>query len=194
VEVDEDEDPLGAFLHQGAPRRAVRRQAAAPAEPSPFEKDFREYVAFIRQLGEEALLEIDPLDFWAQHGSRFPIIARIAAVILAVPATSADVERLFSITGRILSKYRANLSAVRVDMMTCLHGWLKDDYEATYGKNDKRAAKRVKVDQQFATLSARLEIIPAPENPDEANGEDDGGSDDEVEPGEEEEVEEGNNE
>lgn len=79
-------------------------------------------------------------------------------------------------------------------MMTCLHGWLKDDYEATYGKIDKRFAKRVKVNQQFATLSARLEIIPAPENPDQANGDDDGGSDDEVEPGEDEEFEEGEDE
>lgn len=100
-------------------------------------------------------------------------------MVLAIAATSADVERLFSTTGRILTKYRSSLSVERVDMMTPLHGWLKDDFETTYGKSDKRAAaKRARINQKLAPLNARMEIIP----PEEVDGEDDAISDDEQEP------------
>lgn len=40
--------------------------------------------------------------FWHEHASRFPGIARLARVILCVPATEAACERVFSRAGRIL--------------------------------------------------------------------------------------------
>ena len=135
------------------------------------------YCMHLRAIGEAGLLNIDPLEYWTLHGVQFPIIARIAASVLAIPATSADVERLFSITGRILTKYRARLSADRVDMMSCLHGWLREEYEEEYGRGRRAKSrdKSAKTKAGFASLSAALEIIPA----DDAAVDDDDVSDDE---------------
>lgn len=167
-------DAFGRLLKKGTPKPqpAAARRAAAAVEDEygpdcQFRRDFFAYVAHLHNLGEEYLLGLDPLEYWAVHGSKFPIIARIAAQILAIPATSADVERLFSITGRILTKYRASLKAERIDMITCLHGWLKDDYEATYGKPDKRTEKRAKANARFAELNIRLEIDAGEEESDD---------------------------
>jgi hypothetical protein len=182
--VDEVKDPFGAFLSDQLPKPAKQSGRSQVAKPSPvstlcaFDKDFNAYVLHLRSIGEKAMLDVDPLEYWALHGGQFPIIARIAATVLAIPATSADVERLFSITGRILTKYRARLSADRVDMMTCLHGWLREEYEEEYGKGRraKSREKRAKVNARFASISAGLEIIPgddsAEDNDDESDEED----------------------
>ena len=45
----------------------------------------------------------DVLQWWASNKSRFPNLARMAQQFLAVPATSASAERVFSLAGRIFS-------------------------------------------------------------------------------------------
>ena len=52
----------------------------------------------------EACLEedADPLSYWKRHSRTYPALARIAPTYLAIPASSAPVERLFSVAGRCL--------------------------------------------------------------------------------------------
>ena len=52
----------------------------------------------------------DVLQWWACHKSRFPHLARMAQQFLAVPATSASAERVFSLAGRIFSDLTQNQS------------------------------------------------------------------------------------
>ena len=51
----------------------------------------------------------NPLAWWAQNESRFPILSKVARRILCVPATSAPVERLFSYAGLTISNNRNRL-------------------------------------------------------------------------------------
>ena len=51
-----------------------------------------------------------PLSFWKQFESRFKMLADLAKKYLGVPASSAAVERMFSISGHVLSAKRANMS------------------------------------------------------------------------------------
>lgn len=51
------------------------------------------------------------LDLWQRHQKAFPRIYLVAMRVLAVPATSAPVERVFSYSGIIIRPHRARLSA-----------------------------------------------------------------------------------
>jgi len=52
----------------------------------------------------------DPLQVWAEIEERFPILARLAQIYLAIPAANASVERLFSDAGNVYSEKRGSLS------------------------------------------------------------------------------------
>ena len=93
-------------------------------------------------MKEESKVKCDPpLDFWGRHGDKFPILARIAAILLPISACSADVERLFSISGKICSPQRSSMSGQSIDALTTLHYWLKEDYDYSSRKDRRRLAK-----------------------------------------------------
>ncbi len=54
--------------------------------------------------------EYNPLDFWKNNHQLYPRLAKIAKRIFAVPATSAAVEREFSLAGNIVTKKFLQLS------------------------------------------------------------------------------------
>lgn len=53
--------------------------------------------------------DADPLSFWRQHQQDFPQLTQLAVKYLGVPASSAPVERLFSIAGKVLRPDRCRL-------------------------------------------------------------------------------------
>ena len=63
---------------------------------------------------EEYLLEpvtkAGPLEFWAAHEDRYPRLSLLARKYLGIPASSAPVERLFSIAGKVFRQDRCRLS------------------------------------------------------------------------------------
>jgi hypothetical protein len=63
----------------------------------------------------------DPLCFWKQYEAVFPTLAKLAKKYLSVPASSAAVERMFSISGHIYSDKRRRMG---VNFSTNLV-WLK---------------------------------------------------------------------
>ena len=58
------------------------------------------------------------LRFWGSH-QKFPVLARIA-FMLAVPATSCETERVFSVTGLTYSIRRTRLEPVSVEALVFL--------------------------------------------------------------------------
>lgn len=51
----------------------------------------------------------DPLKWWADNALKFPVLATIALRYLAIPATSAASERLWSVASQIITKSRTQL-------------------------------------------------------------------------------------
>ena len=65
----------------------------------------------------------DILKYWQSKQYQYPIIARIAKDHLAIPATSAESERLFSVSGDIVTKKRNRLSPLTLWYLLCLRSW-----------------------------------------------------------------------
>jgi hypothetical protein len=86
-----------------------------------------------------AVLERDLLSpLWTSHAERIPILFRIARRVLPTPASSTDVEKMFSVCGMICTSNRASLSPDHFNVLT-LNLWLKEKY----GYRNVRADKSV---------------------------------------------------
>jgi hypothetical protein len=67
----------------------------------------------VQQLSNDT----DPLMWWKQHQQEFPRLVRMARQYLAVPASSASPERLFSSVGLVKSDLRGRLETTMIDVM-----------------------------------------------------------------------------
>lgn len=67
----------------------------------------------------------DPLGWWKNNENRFPRLAKLAKRYLAIQATSAPAERLFSVAGLTIANGRAGLLPDNAAMLIFLHENLK---------------------------------------------------------------------
>jgi hypothetical protein len=67
----------------------------------------------------------DPLEWWRRHQTSLPKLARMAFDILSIPATSCEVERVFSRSKLVLSSQRHALKDDTIELLVCLKYWLK---------------------------------------------------------------------
>ena len=82
--------------------------------------DARDVYSFVnRQLavtsGMNTTSPMDPLAWWKLHDSRFPRISKLARKYLAIPASSAPSERVFSRAKLIQQRQRWNLLPQRLE-------------------------------------------------------------------------------
>ena len=64
-----------------------------------------------KYLKEPAPENVSVLDYWKNKSNMYPVLSHLAKKYLAIPATSAGVERLFSISGSLARARRARLNA-----------------------------------------------------------------------------------
>jgi hypothetical protein len=80
-----------------------------------------EYTKWMKQ--QPMRRDTDVLKYWASKEYEYPIIVRIARDHLAIPATSAASESVFSIGGDIITKKRNRLGAGNTRRLLCLRDW-----------------------------------------------------------------------
>ncbi len=68
----------------------------------------------------------NPLRYWRRNDERFPILASLASRYLSLPATSASVERLFSVGGSIMRARRASLKIETVERLILYNEYLRE--------------------------------------------------------------------
>ncbi|PIC55261.1 hypothetical protein B9Z55_000775 [Caenorhabditis nigoni] len=79
-------------------------------------KATKEIEAYRNQIKESRLSSTsDPMAFWSTNEAKYPILSQSAHKFLAIPASSASSERLFSSCGRILANRLRN----RMQPETC---------------------------------------------------------------------------
>ena len=67
----------------------------------------------------------DVLQWWKRNEDRYPVLARMARDVLAIPITTVASESTFSLGGRILTKYRQNTSPDTLELMIQTRSWMK---------------------------------------------------------------------
>ena len=75
------------------------------SEPRHQKRELQEYL-------EEPCVdeEMNPLTYWIQNQSVYPSLSVIAQRVLGIPSSSAAVERLFSIAGKVFRPERCRLT------------------------------------------------------------------------------------
>jgi hypothetical protein len=71
----------------------------------------------VSKTGEEC----DILEWWKVHAHMFPNLSKMARQYLAMPASSAGVERLFSAAGRLHSSFRKNAKEEALEMQLIVY-------------------------------------------------------------------------
>jgi hypothetical protein len=92
--------------------------------------EFAHYQSELDQYNNEPLLcwkegnHFDILSWWKTHGANYPILARLARDVLAIPASTVASESAFSAGGRVVHKYRSRLDPEIVEALICTKDWI----------------------------------------------------------------------
>ena len=104
---------LGSLLKMGE-----TEETGSSAQVLPGEAINVELSLYLQEVRLDA--ESDPLEWWKLHEMTFPMLSKVAKKFLAVPATSAASEQLFSRSGKIVTHTRASLKPDKVEMLVFL--------------------------------------------------------------------------
>ena len=84
-----------------------------------------EFDRYLMEDVEKTSANFDILNWWKVNSIKFPILAKIAQDVLAIPITTVASESAFSTRGRVLDPFRSSLAAVRVEALICSQNWLR---------------------------------------------------------------------
>ncbi len=119
---DEAKQNLGTIQQQQksqSPGNSLLRNIFANRYQSERRDEIEEYMMI-----EGTSFSTCPFKWWASQESRFPILSQLAKKYLAIPATSASSERLFSDAGNIITVRRTNLLPSTFEHLTfCKRNW-----------------------------------------------------------------------
>ncbi|CAN0279043.1 unnamed protein product [Ectocarpus sp. 4 AP-2014] len=90
---------------------------------------------------ESSRVYLNPLEWWRLNSALFPHLAVLARRVLAVPATQAESERLFSCAGNVVTKNRNKLAPPTVELLVLLrHSWkIVEEWEESKAAAARRA-------------------------------------------------------
>ena len=100
-------------------------------------------------------METNVLDCWRINQTKFPILAKLSEKFLFIPASSASVERLICIAGKVFRPERCNLKD------STFHTLMMINCNGTILKNKKRV-KQWTIDNigDFKNGIAKYSLIP----------------------------------
>ena len=78
----------------------------------------------------DGILELYPISWWEGNSTKLPLMAKLAKVYLLPPASTADVERLFSVAGRICRPHRSRLNPKTIEILVTLKYRLLSENQA----------------------------------------------------------------
>ena len=90
----------------------MTNQGTREQEGSPLQQEMKLYETY-----DSPSRSADICQWWKMYETTFPMLARMAKMILAIPASSAMSERVFSAGSRTVTCYRGNLAPAKVEEM-----------------------------------------------------------------------------
>ena len=107
----------------------------------------------------------DIQSWWAEHSGKYPKLAKIAREVLAIPASSSSSERVFSVTGSIVSKRRHRLSNKHIEDLAIINlnysklEEIRDKFKVALEEESKVELKRCKLVADFVPTAMRMEDL-----------------------------------
>ncbi|XP_017221331.1 zinc finger BED domain-containing protein RICESLEEPER 2-like [Daucus carota subsp. sativus] len=86
--------------------------------------------------------DFDILRWWKLNGPKFPILARMAQDILAIPTSSVASENSFSKCRKIITDTRSSLNDDSVETLMCVKDWLPDIKNGQSGRTSEEGASQ----------------------------------------------------
>ncbi len=87
----------------------------------------QELQLYLETPGESA--DINPLYWWKTNSLNYPRLSEVAKKVLAIPATSAASERIFSTARLVMPWNRTRLAPDTMRAIMCLRNWLNIDLD-----------------------------------------------------------------
>jgi hypothetical protein len=96
------------------------------AQPSPSVYSMRdEYAEWAASTDPGDCLVDDPIQYWLLRRRQYPRLSRMAIDLFSIPAMSSEPERIFSLTGQMVTAQRGRLKADLIGAAQCLSSWEK---------------------------------------------------------------------
>lgn len=108
-ETDECEGPPPEkrFKHLGKVlEEKVKEGLEKTSHLPPGKAEIEQYFSSVHSVAES----VDPITFWLENETKYPLLSSLAIDVLCIPASSAPVERTFSTAGESTSGRRNRLS------------------------------------------------------------------------------------
>lgn len=115
---EDNEPPVKRHKADDA-RSAAIRFLCSDSDAAP--QAVNDFDAYLCAAVVDGRIDVNILDWWAKNQSTYPATAIVAHHMLAIPATSVQSERLFSATGRLISKLRSRLLPETAEMLVFLN-------------------------------------------------------------------------
>jgi hypothetical protein len=80
---------------------------------------------YLSEETEDTEMKLDLLVWWKASEQRFPILARMARDVLAIPISTVASESAFSTSGRILDDFHSSLTPFMLEALVCAQDWLR---------------------------------------------------------------------
>jgi hypothetical protein len=87
-----------------------------------------------------------PLKWWASHESKYPTLRELARKYLSIPASSASSERMWSISGLLVTKHRNRMKSDNICHLMFLKHNLKVMRELGLTYNSEKVMQNVPID------------------------------------------------
>lgn len=67
----------------------------------------------------------DILGWWKCNESKYPILAKVARDVLAIPVSTVASEFAFSTGGRVVDPHRSSLDPESIEALICAQDWIR---------------------------------------------------------------------
>lgn len=103
---------------------SIRKLSTQPAPSlSPTRDEYAEWVA-ITDPGD--CLVDNPIQYWLLRRRQYPRLSRMSIDLFSIPAMSSEPERIFSLTGQMVTPQRSRLKADIIGAAQCISSWEKN--------------------------------------------------------------------
>jgi hypothetical protein len=100
----------------------VKKMRIGSASMSTTKSEFEKYLS---EDNEDDTKSFDILAWWKLNESIFPIVARLARNVLAIPISTVASESVFSMGGWVLDDFRTSLTPFMLQSIICIQDWLQ---------------------------------------------------------------------